>query len=123
MGKPACQHLFHGRVIVGSLDGLYFKFPVIVPLRTSVLEDYHGTNGLETADIGDIVRLDAVDRRQVQPSGDLFYGTDRPTLFPLDPLAVLVENDLCVPLCQFHHFFLAALFRHADADLLAPFAA
>ena len=52
-----------------------------------------------------------------------FYGTNRPTLFPLDPLAVLIENDLCVPLCQFHHFFLAALFRHADADLLAPFAA
>ena len=114
MGEPAGQHLFHGRVIVGSLDGLYFKFPVIVPLRTSVLEDYHGTNGLETADIGDIVGLHPADFFQSQPVSHLVHGADGPEFFSLDLILILVKHKLRVLLRKLHQSLFLAFFRDQE---------
>ena len=57
MGKTPRQHFLHAGVIVRPLDRLDLKLPVITPFGLASLIDYHGTDGLETADVGNIVGL------------------------------------------------------------------
>ena len=120
VGKAPGEHLLHGSIIIGSLNGLDLKFPVIAALWLSILIHHHGTHGLHSAGVGDIKRLHTPDSPNADQLADLVHGADGTQLLLLDPLLILGQYKLRIPCSQFHQALLLPLFRHHNTHLLAP---
>ena len=121
MRKPARQHLFHRRIVIGTLDCLDAEFSVIAALWPAVLVNHHRTHGLHTACIGDIVRLHAPDAPDSNKLSNLVDGPDGAKLLFLNPFLILGQHQGCIPGCQLHQAFLLSLFRNHQPYLLSPF--
>ena len=119
MAEPSGQHLPHGSVIVGAFHRLDLELAVIAALWFSILVDDHGTNGLHTAGIGNIVSFHPADPLQSDQRADLVHGADGAELFPLDLFLILGQHQFRILLCQFHQTLFLAFLRHHQFYLLA----
>ena len=120
MGKTSCEHLLHGRIVIGTLDCLYLEFPVIAAFGLAVLVHHHGSHGFNTAGIGYIICLHPADAANANQFPNLVHGSDGAQFFFLYALLVLGQDQGSVPGSQFHQAFLLPFFRHHDTHLLAP---
>ena len=112
--KPPLQHLPHGGVIVGPLDGTDPELSVVAALGPAVLVHHHAAYGFKAVGVGDVIGLHPMQLRKPQEVSQLSHGPDGPKLLPLHLVTVPLQHDPGILHRHFHQLFLLALLGIAD---------
>ena len=59
MLEASRQHLLHAGVVIRACHRFDLEFPVVAALRLSLFIDHHGTHVFKSADVGNVVGLNA----------------------------------------------------------------
>ena len=118
--KTSCQDFFHACVVVWPLHGFDTEFAVIASFWFAAFKDCHGSDRLETADIGNIIGFHSYQIWQIQPAGNFFHRPDCASFFSFDTIFVLSQDNLCILRGKLNQFFPGTFFRYFDVHLL-PF--